>query len=220
MRRFLPKFRKALNSLSCLASLGSANHFKDLAGRLRGGKTPQRAKHPNPGMHQESRALSGAGQAKSSGLPLFELLLGLRKLGDVVASILQREERLSGWQRDRFVEGCRPGQSLSRPPCRAAVRNVDQIFLEPVTIKHLTACAPQIFAPLIAHQTRGRVASTSIGCYCGAPSTAMMRKLPYFSPTARACVYSGDRRHFLSWSMLSHWTRTMRPLGGSPSIEI
>ncbi len=53
MRRFLPKFRKALNSLSCLASLGSANHFKDLAGRLRGGKTPQRAKHPNPGMHQE-----------------------------------------------------------------------------------------------------------------------------------------------------------------------
>ena len=40
--------------------------------------------------------------------------------------------------------------------------------------------------------------------YCDTPSTAKMRKLPYFSPTARALLYSGEWRHFVICSMESH----------------
>ena len=40
------------------------------------------------------------------------LVLGLRKLGDVVAGILQGDQRQAARQRNRFVEAAGPGQSL------------------------------------------------------------------------------------------------------------
>jgi hypothetical protein len=52
----------------------------------------QRPQYPDPRMHQKVAALSGTNQALDGGLPFVELLIGFRKLGDVIASILKSDE--------------------------------------------------------------------------------------------------------------------------------
>jgi hypothetical protein len=55
-------------------------------------------------MHQEVPALRGADQATDRGLPLVELLIGLRKLVDVNAGIQQGDELATARQRYRIVK--------------------------------------------------------------------------------------------------------------------
>jgi hypothetical protein len=66
--------------------------------------------HTNAGMHQKVVAFRGADQATDRGLPLVELLIGLRKLGNVVACVG------GGGAGDNFAAGCSsrrcPGQQF------------------------------------------------------------------------------------------------------------
>ncbi len=52
----------------------------------------QRPQDPDTQMHQKVAALGGADQATDRGLPLVELLVGLRKLHDVSAGVLEGDE--------------------------------------------------------------------------------------------------------------------------------
>ncbi len=66
----------------------------------------QRAQDADACDHGWPTAFSYEDQGFHSSLPFRRVVLGFRKLGDVVGRVFQRDERLSVWQRDRFVEGC------------------------------------------------------------------------------------------------------------------
>jgi hypothetical protein len=61
-------------------------------------------------MHQEVATFGGADQASDGGLPLVELLFGLRKSGDVVSGIFEGDELSTIGQRDRIVERSLPSR--------------------------------------------------------------------------------------------------------------
>src|SRR6267142_1267351 len=59
-------------------------------------------------MHQRPATFSGHDKRLDSGLPLIELLFGLRKLGDVVGGVAQSHQIApAGWQ-DRIIETASP----------------------------------------------------------------------------------------------------------------
>jgi hypothetical protein len=70
----------------------------------------QRPQHSNSCAHQEVPAFGGIDQALGGGLPLVELLLGLRKPGDVVAGSFKDDELSTIAQRDRIIERLLPAR--------------------------------------------------------------------------------------------------------------
>jgi hypothetical protein len=74
--------------------------------------TVQRLHDANLRKHRRAAGRSHQYQGFHRRLPFRRLVLGLRKLGDVVAGILQRDQRPAARQRNRFVEAAGPGQSL------------------------------------------------------------------------------------------------------------
>jgi hypothetical protein len=63
-------------------------------------------------------SIVGQGSGLPLRLPLCGLMLGFRKLGDVAAGILERDELAEG-QRDRIVELAFPGRCFRRRDARA-----------------------------------------------------------------------------------------------------
>jgi hypothetical protein len=63
---------------------------------------------------RKSRPSAAAYQAGNSGLPLRELLLGLREFGDVVGGILEGEKLTAVRQRYRIFERDGPGHVHKR----------------------------------------------------------------------------------------------------------
>jgi hypothetical protein len=62
--------------------------------------TVQRPHDPDPRQHRRAAALGDQQQRLRRSLPLPRLVLGLRKLRDVVAGILERDKRAAAGQRD------------------------------------------------------------------------------------------------------------------------
>ena len=56
--------------------------------------------------------------------------------------------------------------------------------------------------------------------YCGMPSMAKVRNLPYLSPIFRASANAADLRYALYCSTLSHCRMVTRDFGGVPSIGV
>jgi hypothetical protein len=68
----------------------------------------QSAQHPDARVHHEVPAFSSTDQATGRGLPFLKILLGLRQHHDEVGGIAQSQQ-LAPIQRDRIIEGARPG---------------------------------------------------------------------------------------------------------------
>jgi hypothetical protein len=64
----------------------------------------QRPQHTDPRMHQRPAILRSHDQRLDGGLPLRAFVFGLRQPRDVIGGILERDELVSAWQRDRIVE--------------------------------------------------------------------------------------------------------------------
>ena len=62
----------------------------------------------DPGEHRRATGFSDQDQDLHRGLPFGGGVLGLRRLGDLVAGILERDEPASAGKRDWIVEGAAP----------------------------------------------------------------------------------------------------------------
>ena len=149
-------------------------------------------------MHQEVAALGGADQATDRGLPLVELLIGLRKLVDVNASI----QRVMSWRPPGSGIGLSNGRF--QPRSATVPRRAD------------------VGAAMIAHGAKhpglqiskghvvGKAASVDLGVdspdCCSRRTRGFARGSAYSraSPTYRAARGSG-------WSMASPKTRAESP---------